>query len=256
MKRLSVRIGLCMGLLLVAHLLIGCRAELPYRATGHVLQSYPHDDEAFTQGLVFDGSDLYESTGLYGESSLRQVDLETGSILRIRHLPDAYFAEGCTIWEDQIIQLTWKSGVAFEYDKEDFAIRGEFSYDGEGWGLTQDGQHLIMSDGTSYLRFLDPETLQETSRVQVTDQGTPVERLNELEWVRGEVWANVWQSPQVARIDVKTGQVQGWIDFTELADNEPRGVLNGIAVQGDSMFVTGKRWDALYEVEIVPADAK
>jgi glutamine cyclotransferase len=235
--------------------LVACTPRLPYRARGKVVRAHPHAREAFTQGLVFDGSTLYESTGLYGESTLRQVDLETGKVLQMRQLPAEYFAEGCTVWGSHIIQLTWNAGVALVYDKESFAIQRQFNYSGEGWGLTHDGQRLIMSDGTSYLRFLDPDTFQETGRIQVLDRGSPVERLNELEWVRGEVWANVWQTPQIARIDADTGKVLGWIDFSELVEEEPRGVLNGIAMRGRTIFVTGKRWEAVYQVEIEPASS-
>lgn len=240
---------LCATLILLA----ACASPLPYEAVGRVVRTYPHAPEAFTQGLVFDGATLYESTGLYGESSLRRVDLETGEVLHIRRLPDRYFAEGCTVWNDQIIQLTWKAGKGFIYDKHAFGIQSEFEYPGEGWGLTHDDQRLIMSDGSSYLRFLDPETFEEIDRVQVVDRGDPVTRLNELEWVRDQVWANVWQTPRVARIDAETGKVLGWIDFSGLTQEQPRGVLNGIAVRGQRIFVTGKRWDAIYQVEIEPA---
>lgn len=217
------------------------------------MRDYPHDSAAFTQGLAFDGDSLIESTGLYGESTLRRVDLETGEVLRQKDLPPDYFGEGCTVWGDEIIQLTWKSGTGFVYDKESFAIRRRFTYTGEGWGLTDDGERLIMSDGTSYLRFLDPEAFTELGRVQVLDKGEPVKQLNELEWIRGEVWANVWQTSRIARIDLETGVVLGWIDLTDLAAREPRGVLNGIAAKGQSVFVTGKRWESVYQVEAVPA---
>lgn len=236
----------------IAFILAACTPELPYQARGRAVRAYPHAREAFTQGLVFDGNTLYESTGLYGESSLRRVDLETGEVLQVQQVSDQYFAEGCTVWDGRIIQLTWKASKGFVYDKETFTIEREFEYEGEGWGLTHDGQQLIMSDGTSYLRFLDPDTFEEIDRIQVVDKGTPVVRLNELEWIRGEVWANVWQTPQIVRIDVKTGEVLGWIDFSELTEKEPRGVLNGIATKGRRIFVTGKRWEALYQVEIEP----
>lgn len=242
-----------LALLLVA-VLVSCRARLPYRATYRILQQYPHDPAAFTQGLVFDGKTLYEGTGLNGHSSLRRVELETGEVVQIERLSTAYFGEGITVWEDQIVQLTWKSGQGFVYDKETFTLERTFSYEGEGWGLTHDGQRLIMSDGTSWLRFLDPETLSELDRVQVRDKGEPVVRLNELEWVRGQVWANVWQTPRIARIDPETGTVLGWIDFTSLVAQEPAGVLNGIAVRNGDVFVTGKRWSHVYQVKIVPAE--
>jgi glutaminyl-peptide cyclotransferase len=198
---------------------------------------------------------LYEATGLYGESSLRRVDLETGEVLQVLRFPSWAFGEGCTVCGDTIVQLTWKAGVGMVVDKETFAIKRRFGYAGEGWGLTQDGKRLIMSDGTAYLRFLDPETLEQTSRIQVRDRGEPVERLNELEWIRGEVWANVWQSPRIVRIDPGTGEVLGWIDLSELTEREPGGVLNGIATRGRQIFVTGKRWTAVYQVRVEPADS-
>lgn len=251
-RRNAQQLLLVLGL--VAMLLVGCGdTPLPYYTRGVVVESYPHDEAAFTQGLVFDDGTLYESTGLRGESSLRRVDLESGEVLQIRRLPDELFGEGCTVWKNTVVQLTWQAGVGFVYDKETFAVEREFTYPGEGWGLTEDGRSLIMSDGTSYLRFLDPETLQELSRVQVLDKGEPVVRLNELEWVDGEVWANVWQTPNVVRIDPDTGEVLGWIDFSELAEKEPRGVLNGIAKRGRKLFVTGKRWSSIYRVTIEPA---
>ncbi|MFW6135269.1 MAG: glutaminyl-peptide cyclotransferase [Chloroflexota bacterium] len=248
----SVRLVLAAS---VVGFLVACTPTLPYRAAAKVVAVYPHATDAFTQGLVFDGPTLYESTGLYGESSLRRVDLETGEVLQMQRLPDDYFAEGCTVWDEHIIQLTWKAGVGFVYDKESFAFEREFTYAGEGWGLTHDGERLIMSDGSSYLRFLDPETFEETGRIQVIDEGAPVEQLNELEWTQGEVWANVWQRPEVVRVEAETGRVLGWIDFSELVEREPSGVLNGIAVRGRRVFVTGKRWTSIYEVKIKPADS-
>ena len=219
-----------------------------------MIETYPHDPAAFTQGLDFDGRTLYETTGLYGESSLRRVDLETGEVLQMRSLAPELFGEGCTVWEDSIIQVTWKAGVGFVYDRETFEVLDQFSYPGEGWGLTTDGDRLILSDGTSYLRFLDPETFEELGRVQVLDHAEPVVRLNELEWVRGQVWANVWQTPKIVRIDPENGQVLGWIDLTEIAAGQTGGVLNGIAVRGRDIYVTGKRWTSLYEIEVKPAE--
>lgn len=235
-------------------LLTACANELPYRGVGEVVQAYPHDEEAFTQGLVFDNETLYESTGLYGESSLRRVDLESGEVLQIQRLPDQLFAEGCTVWEDTIVQLTWKAGLGLVYDKETFAVQRRFRYDGEGWGVTDDGQRLIMSDGTSYLRFLDPETFEETDQVQVLDRGEPVDQLNELEWINGQVWANVWQTADIVRVDPESGEVLGWIDLSALTEEQPGGVLNGIASRGRRIFVTGKRWTSVYQVRIVASD--
>lgn len=235
--------------------LVACASPLPYHARGRVVHSYPHASDAFTQGLALDDDVLIESTGLYGKSTLRRVDLETGEVLQLRPLPPDYFGEGCTVWGDEIIQLTWKAGIGFVYDKQSLAMKHRFTYTGEGWGLTHDGERLIMSDGTSYLRFLDPETFQEIGQVQVLDEGEPVKQLNELEWIMDQVWANVWQSSQIARIDVETGAVLGWIDLSDLATKEPRGVLNGIAAKGRSIFVTGKRWENVYQVEVISADA-
>lgn len=248
-SRLLIYVSVCAALILAA-----CGNDLPYHAKGEVVRSFPHDEEAFTQGLVFDNGTLYESTGLYGESSLRRVDLQSGEVLQIRRLPDQLFAEGCTVWEDTIVQLTWKAGLGLVYDKETFTVERRFDYDGEGWGLTHDGARLIMSDGTSYLRFLDPETLQETGRIQVLDRGEPVERLNELEWINGQVWANVWQTPNIVRIDPESGEVLGWIAFSDLTEQEPGGVLNGIAEKGKRIFVTGKEWTSVYQVEIKAAE--
>jgi glutamine cyclotransferase len=234
--------------------LTACGDSLPYHATGEVVRTYAHDEAAFTQGLVFDDGTLYESTGLYGESSIRRVDLESGEVLQIQRLPDQLFGEGCTVWGDTVVQLTWRAGVGFVYDKETFAVERRFSYDGEGWGLTHDGERLIMSDGTSYLRFLDPETLEELGRLQVLDRNEPVVRLNELEWVNGQVWANVWQTPDIVRIDPESGEVLGRIYLSSLTEQQPRGVLNGIAKKGKEVFVTGKRWTSVYQIEIKPAD--
>lgn len=240
--------------LFLALLLAACSSQLPYRAVGEVVTSYPHDPHAFTQGLAFDGSTLFESTGLYGHSSLRRVDLESGRVERLRSLPQEYFGEGLAIVGDDIVQLTWRSGTGFVYDKGTFELKHTFSYDGEGWGLTTDGQRLIMSDGTSWLRLLDTETSSEVRRIQVLDKGVPVKLLNELEWVRGEVWANVWKEPRVVRIDAETGEVLGWVDFTSLKEQEPAGVLNGIAVRDGDLFVTGKNWSNIYRVRIVSAE--
>jgi glutamine cyclotransferase len=242
------------GAILFVLLLSSCFPDLPYLARGEVVETYPHDADAFTQGLVFDGSTLYESTGLYGHSSLRRVDLETGDVEQTYQLPAQFFGEGITVVDDRIIQVTWRSGTGFVYDKDTFEVKRSFTYDGEGWGLTTDGKRVIMSDGTSWLRLLDSETLSETERIQVLDKGKPVERLNELEWVHGEIWANIWQEPRIARVDPETGQVLGWIDFTSLKQQEPAGVLNGIAVKGRKVFVTGKNWSHIYRVTFVSAE--
>jgi glutaminyl-peptide cyclotransferase len=221
-----------------------------------VIHTYPHDEGAFTQGLEYTNGMLYESTGLNGQSTLRRVGLESGAILAICALPPAFFAEGMTIYGDKIFQLTWQSHIGFVYARDSFALLQTFSYPTEGWGLTHDGARLIMSDGTARLHFLDPETLQEVGHVDVVDDQGPVIRLNELEYVRGEIYANVWQTDRIARIDPASGQVRGWIDLTGLLPTErqkPGGVLNGIAydAEHDRLFVTGKLWPTLFEIALV-----
>jgi len=225
--------------------------------TYRIVNTYPHDPEAFTQGLVFEDGFLYESTGLWGRSSLRRVDLESGEVLQVHHLSDTFFGEGITIFGDEIIQLTWRSQTGFVYDKLTFATLRTFSYPSEGWGITHDGQRLIMSDGTSTLYFWDPETLEEIDRVQVRDPDGPVTRLNELAYVKGEIYANVWQTDRIARIDPQTGNVIGWIDLAGLLSPDSAqhvDVLNGIAydVEGGRLFVTGKLWPQLFEIKLIP----
>ncbi|KAA6460165.1 glutaminyl-peptide cyclotransferase [Acidobacteria bacterium AB60] len=227
-------------------------ADAGYR----VVHSYPHDAQAFTQGLVFADGHLYESTGRVGHSSLRMVDLETGRVLQEVPVPQPYFAEGLAAWGSTLVQLTWQSQVAFVYDRFSFRELHTEKYPGEGWGLTTDGKALILSDGTAQLRFLDPETFRELRRVTVTDHGRPVLYLNELEMVKGEVYANVWHSDRIARISPATGKVLGWIDLSGLLPRsqrtDPEAVLNGIAYDAahDRLFVTGKLWPRLFEIEI------
>ncbi len=221
-----------------------------------VLQSWPHDPEAYTQGLVWDDGRLYESTGLVGKSSIREVELTTGRVIRKHDLPDPYFGEGIVIIGDDLWQITWTSGVAFLYDAGTFTQRAIFRYEGEGWGLATDGTSIIMSDGTPTIRFRDPKTFAEQRTISVSDHGTPVTQLNELEWVKGEIWANVYQSDQIARIDPATGNVTGWIDLAGLLPRLERqgdeDVLNGIAYdpKADRYFVTGKLWPRLYEIRL------
>lgn len=220
-----------------------------------VVRVYPHDPEAFTQGLTIADGTLYEATGLNGRSSVRKVKLENGEVLQIRRVPEHYFGEGIAVWRDRIFELTWQSGVGFIYDRQSLDKIGTFSYSGEGWGLTDDGRRLIMSDGSSWLRFLDPQTQRQTGRLQVRDGGRPVAQLNELEFVKGEILANVWQTEKIVRIDPKTGRVLGWIDFAGLlAPRDAVGVdvMNGIAYDAahDRLFVTGKLWPRLFEVKI------
>lgn len=218
------------------------------------VRSYPHDSTAFTQGLVWRDGRLYESTGRYGESTLRLVELETGRVLQQASLGAQYFAEGLTTVGDTLYQLTWKEGVAFLWDPQTLRQIGQVQYNGEGWGLASDGRRLIVSDGSSYLTFVDPVTFQVDTTLRVTDGGRPVDQLNELEWVKGEVWANVWHTQRIARIDPATGRVKGWLDLAPLippvADAEA--VLNGIAYDeaADRLLVTGKLWPVLYEIRV------
>ena len=223
-----------------------------------VVHTYHHDPDAFTQGLLYLDGVLYEGTGLEGESSIRKVKLETGEVLQERKVPEQYFGEGVINWKDKLLEITWKAETGFIYDLATFAPKGQFQYPGEGWGLTQDGKRIIMSDGSAELRFWDPETLKETGRIRVTADGEPVTDLNELEWVKGEVYANVWQTDRIARINPATGKVTGWIDMRGLLspqDYVPQrtDVLNGIAydAKGDRLFVTGKRWPKLFEIRVV-----
>lgn len=223
----------------------------------HVVHTYPHDPQAYTQGLFYLNGLLYESTGLNGQSSIRKERLETGEILQRHDIGEQYFGEGIVNWKNRLLELTWKNEVGFIYDLATFALKGQFSYPGEGWGLTQDGKRIIMSDGTSELRFWDPETLRETGRVRVTAEGVPIDQLNELEWVKGEVYANVWQTNRIARIDPASGKVVGWIDLTGILSPtnvvDEGGVLNGIAYDAatDRLFVTGKLWPKLFQITLV-----
>jgi glutaminyl-peptide cyclotransferase len=231
----------------------------PYM-TYEVVNAYPHDPAAFTQGLIYHDGYLYESTGLYGESSLRVVELETGKVLQQVDLLPQYFGEGLTLWEDTLVQVTWREGTGFVYGLDTFSLFRQFTYPTEGWGLTHDGERLIMSDGSHRLYFLDPEGLQIVSQVEVIYQGQPVERLNELEYIQGEVYANIWLTDEIVRIDPATGIVQGWIDLRGILPEELRtpatDVLNGIAydIEGDRLFVTGKFWPLLFEIRLVPAE--
>jgi glutamine cyclotransferase len=235
------------------------RAQGATKVDGYrVVNVYPHDSAAYTQGLIYRDGFLYESTGLRGSSSLRKVRLETGEVVQQRRVDQVHFAEGLADWKDQLVQLTWQSNVAFVYDLVSFAPRRTFGYTGEGWGLTHDQQRFILSDGSDQLRFLDPDTFREVRRVSVTDRGVPVRDLNELEYIRGEVYANVWHTDRIARISPETGRVAGWIDLRGLMSSgyrlDPEAVLNGIAhdTRGNRLFVTGKLWPRLFEIQVVP----
>jgi glutamine cyclotransferase len=234
---------------------VGSKAPVSTYVVKHV---YPHDPHAFTQGIEFRDGFLYEGTGLTGESSLRKVELTTGKVLQKVALPLPHFGEGITSWGNTILQLTWQSQVGFVYDRQTFKQLRTFPYTGEGWGLTHNTVELVMSDGSASLRFIDPKTLTEKRRLLVTDAGTIIRDLNELEWVSGEIYANVWQTNFIARISPSSGHVTGWIDLTGLLTNEDqRGgadVLNGIAYDaaGKRLFVTGKLWPKLFEIQVVP----
>lgn len=224
--------------------------------TYEVVNSWPHDTQAFTQGLVFYRDALYESTGHYGASTLRKVELRTGKVAQKAGVDARYFAEGMTIFREKIYQLTWMGHKGFIYDLKSFHTEGEFAYEGEGWGLTHDGQSLIMSDGTNRIRFLDPQTFKVIRTISVDDHGQPLMELNELEYIKGEIYANVWKTDRIVRLDPQSGRILGWIDLTGLLAPEERhdeeDVLNGIAYdeQDDRLFVTGKRWPKLFEIRL------
>lgn len=230
----------------------------PVNYSYRVVGTYPHDQRAFTQGLFYLNGSLYESTGQVGQSTIRRVRLEDGRVLQSVPIPPGLFGEGIVNWGNEIISITWQGGNGFRWDLATLRRTGEWRYEGEGWGLTQNGTDIIMSDGSSALRFLDPATLAERRRITVTLQGVELTQLNELEWVNGEILANIWQQPRIARIDPATGRVTGIIDLSALAaengDNSDR-VLNGIAwdARHDRLFVTGKYWPRLYEIDLVPA---
>jgi glutamine cyclotransferase len=222
-----------------------------------IVHTYPHDAEAFTQGLEFVDGFLYEGTGINGRSSIRKVKLDTGDVVQRRAVGREHFGEGITVWKSQLFELTWQSQVALVYERNSFQPLRTFSYIGEGWGLTHDATNLIMSDGTPALRFLDPETFRERRRITVTDGAVPVKYLNELEFVKGEIYANVWTTDFIARIDPASGRVTGWIDLRGLLPVREQvgdAVLNGIAYDaaGDRLFITGKLWPRLFEIKLVP----
>ena len=224
-----------------------------------VVHSYPHDPKAYTEGLLYLDGHLYESTGQIGSSSVRKVELTTGKVLQQSPTPWPDYGEGIAVWKDKLIQLTWQNHEGFVYDLATLKPQARFDYPGEGWALTSDGKSLYMSDGTPVIRILDPDTLQQTGSIHVTADGQPLQNINELEWVKGEIYANVWLTTRIARIDPKSGKVVGWIELAGLVP--PPGsladplndVLNGIAydAQHDRLFVTGKCWPTLYEIKLV-----
>jgi glutamine cyclotransferase len=228
--------------------------------TYKVVNSWPHHTGSFTQGLVFHDGYMYESTGQYGSSVLCRIELESGKIKKKVELDKEYFAEGMTIFGDKVYQLTWQSQRGFVYELKNFKRVVEFTYEGEGWGLTNDGQSLIMSDGTHKLRFLDPRTFRVLRTLEVYDHGQPLMQLNELEYVKGEIYANIWHSEKIVRIDPASGKILAWIDLTGLRKPEDGehtdNVLNGIAYdeKTDRLFVTGKRWTRVYEIQLIKKD--
>lgn len=242
-----------------AWLLVGAQAPAPLPIQGfELVATYPHDPRAYTQGLFIRDGQLYESTGREGQSTIRIVRLQDGKVLKSAALPPGQFGEGSTDWGREIVSLTWTDGIGYRWDRKTLKRIGSFRYKGEGWGLTQDGKRLIMSDGSPYLRFLDPKTLAEIGRVRVTLDGRPLAQLNEIEWVEGEVFANIWQTDYVARIDPVSGKVKALIDLAAL-DGGPNedgvdNVLNGVAydVKAKRLFVTGKNWSRLFEIRLKP----
>jgi glutamine cyclotransferase len=228
-----------------------------------IVHTYPHDRGAFTEGLFFHDGYLYESTGMNGQSSIRKVELASGRVVKQRDLPNDVFGEGIVDWKNELIGLTWKNQEGYVFDLDSFDFEHKFAYSGEGWGMTRNDRNLLMSDGTSTIRVLDPATLKQVGAINVTMQGQPIDQINELEWIKGQIYANIWQTNRIARIDPKTGHVTAWIDMSGLlshSDREAAGadVLNGIAYDAktDRMFVTGKYWPNLFEIKLVPPTAK
>ncbi len=223
-----------------------------------IVNTYPHDTNSFTQGLIFDKGVLYESTGLNGRSAVKIVDLKTGKTLKSHELPDNYFGEGIAIIENKIIQLTWRSKTGFVYDKKTLKLIKKFSYQTQGWGITYDGKYLIISDGSAVLYFMDPNTFKVVGTLEVYGDNGKVSKLNELEYINGEIYANIWGIEKIARINSKTGRVTAWIDLSGLLSDQDKknrvDVLNGIAFNSDKgrLFVTGKLWPKIFEIELVP----
>ena len=247
---------LCAALIIASALCASAQAAIPVYGY-HVVHAYPHDTAAYTEGLFYQNGHLYESTGGVGASSVRKVALKTGEVVQRQDLPGEYFGEGIVDWQQQLIQLTWRAQTGFVYDLASLKVQRTFSYPGEGWGLTRNDKHIFMSDGSSVLRILDPATLESIGSVMVTADGVPVTNLNELEWVDGEIYANVWLTQRIARIDPVSGHVVGWIDLTGLFDitqlpDPGNDVLNGIAWDAvhKRLFVTGKRWPKLFEITL------
>ncbi|MBN2367085.1 MAG: glutaminyl-peptide cyclotransferase [Calditrichaeota bacterium] len=223
-----------------------------------IVNEFPHRQDAFTQGLVYEGGFLYESTGLYGQSTVRQLEIETGRILQIIEIPSQYFGEGITVFNKKLFQLTWRSETCFVYDLFDLSLIDQFMYPGEGWGLTHDGINLIMSNGSSTICFLDPLTFEQVRKIEVTENGMAIDRLNELEYIEGEIFANVWLTNRIARISPITGKILGWLDMNGIINSgdcpQSVDVLNGIAYDANTrkVFITGKWWCKMFQIELIP----
>ncbi len=261
--RLALLLPMVAALTVASPVLAQGNAPAPVQQyTVRIVKTFPHDPKAFTEGLFYDKGALYESTGRNGTSWIRKVDLDSGKVLQSAKVGSAYFGEGIAAWKGRLISLTWQTEKGFVWDQSSLKLKSSFSYTGEGWGMTKDANNLIMSDGTPVLKFLDPDKLTVARQVMVTLQGTPLERINELEYVDGSVLANVWMTRDIVRIDPKSGQVTGLIDLSALPEeahpSEDRdAVANGIAYDpaGKRLFVTGKLWSHLYQIELVPAAA-
>ena len=248
------------GSLLVLQGVLGCmpigKATTPVW-NARVVATYPHDPGAYTQGLVIENGQMFEGTGKYGSSTLREVDLKTGKVIRSLSLDEQYFGEGIAILNGNIFQLTWKNNFCFVYDLNSFQYKEYFRYPFEGWGLTSNGNELILSDGSSELRFIDPNSFKEVRRISVKDGSERIKNLNELEYISGEIWANIWYEDRIARVSPETGKLLGWIDLSGLYPKSQREdrdqVLNGIAQDSHTkkLYVTGKNWPKLFEIEIV-----
>lgn len=257
-RRVAVRILILTAALMACSCGSATPQNVPAEYGYEVVHTYPHDTSAFTEGLFFLDGYLYESTGLERESSIRKVRLETGEIVQRYDLPAQYFGEGIIHWKDRLIQLSYQTHVGFVYDLASFRVLRQFEYPGEGWALTQDGKRILMSDGTPEIRFWDPDTLRETGRITVTKQGQPLKNVNELEWVNGEIYANIWLTDLMVRIDPSSGAVVGVVDLSGLLNRSDykegqTDVLNGIAydAKGGRLFVTGKRWPKVFEIRLV-----
>jgi glutamine cyclotransferase len=252
-----VRTAVWGAIVIAAMAVVSARAAVPeYSAT--IVKTYPHDPKAFTEGLLYQNGFLYESTGREGQSSVRKVQLDTGAVLEQHDIDKKYFGEGIVIWKNRLLELTWKDQIGFIYDVDSFKPLSNFHYAGEGWAFTRDDSQLYMSDGTSDIRVLDPDTLAEKRRIHVTCDGKPVKNINELEWVKGEIYADIWLTNLMARINPETGAIVGLVDMTDLrmlaAKTQAVDVVNGIAYDAatDRLFVTGKLWPTLYQITLLP----